>query len=1005
MTESAVRTDMHLPSVFLSPDQNRLVNDIVVSWLVLGETPPGFPRGGVVAWPDRPSPKGPGEAQGPAKTVKDINTARGYPPKYDPSAREFVQNWIDEARSLATVQPGCSDPGRTRGQRKCPENSGYFEAIQRQLGGSGIDTLEVLACPMSGGRHVLLGVMVQAVCRGKRVLELINLRTHISFDDLVIGNSSGKENSYSAGYFGEGLKVSINVMTTAGADVGIKTRNAEWRFAHLDPKTMQPCAAKSATLHAVSVRQAKGVEHVVVAVQSTQDVLGGPYLFLEAPLPPASMRRDPETKRFELVLGPDAPQKISLSGQVEFDGQSEEFSVDVLIGTQSRGKIYAHGILLKTNARLSFGIDFTGPSHHLTEIGVKRDRSDVDVDKLIAAFADLARWRGTQDDLMAHFDEVDATQRDGAVKVLYIFLFDALNSDAESNGDLLGYNAWAWTRPSAFLELWRGLLQALRWTHRNNDVIPVTASDKETRSEVELLWKQPAEVGNKLYEKWHGQKGLLKPLDEYWAEFRAVLKDMREEDHFAEAQQWWEKVKEYLDALRADMEKLFHGLVKREEIKFLNLRGDEGRHGRVLVFLRRKRPDEENLVVIDKMYVFNLDACHEKLEEDWQTPCQNTQLGACGCLRNLIFEELIKQSSRDERERDKIRRRATACILRHVPTGYMPDELKRTKPLAQTNADARRTQSAATNNGEQTQATGDSPQKGQRSAVESPQTESGDRHGSAGGSAAGQTGSSRDGAVVEHTEAEPRRGETDFRGVEDGAGEPVGWHEDVRRGFVASMESVSPPDGQIHAPGGLTRVEETVSCCSGIDLTYDLLGICLDPPFTGGKEVSAGESFPVGIWTNEATVQAKPDENEVRTRSQGLSNVVYWLLSEVCREAYAVDAAVLRYNIFYDPASSNMAFNRGGGLWFNADFFGRRGQTPDDEVREWFLTVLHELAHNRVKGHNSAFAGEMARHTLHVAPYFNKHLEDERGPWREGLQGDVQGRLGSLRGKKREPTH
>jgi hypothetical protein len=67
-------------------------------------------------------------------------------------------------------------------------------------------------------------------------------------------------------------------------------------------------------------------------------------------------------------------------------------------------------------------------------------------------------------------------------------------------------------------------------------------------------------------------------------------------------------------------------------------------------------------------------------------------------------------------------------------------------------------------------------------------------------------------------------------------------------------------------------------------------------------------------------------------------------------------------HVYYDPASSSIAFNTAGALFFNYHYFASlhlptfstSRDRKIDAVAYWFVTICHELAHNLVKEHSAA---------------------------------------------------
>lgn len=93
-------------------------------------------------------------------------------------------------------------------------------------------------------------------------------------------------------------------------------------------------------------------------------------------------------------------------------------------------------------------------------------------------------------------------------------------------------------------------------------------------------------------------------------------------------------------------------------------------------------------------------------------------------------------------------------------------------------------------------------------------------------------------------------------------------------------------------------------------------------------------------------------------------------------------AVTPQFYVYYDPERSAIAFNRAGQLWFNAavkvDTSGYLDAAYGTS-RFWYLIVCHELAHNKVWQHNSAFADACSAITLQFADKFNAYAQDFYG--------------------------
>lgn len=74
------------------------------------------------------------------------------------------------------------------------------------------------------------------------------------------------------------------------------------------------------------------------------------------------------------------------------------------------------------------------------------------------------------------------------------------------------------------------------------------------------------------------------------------------------------------------------------------------------------------------------------------------------------------------------------------------------------------------------------------------------------------------------------------------------------------------------------------------------------------------------------------------------------------------------------PTDGIIAFNLGrpgeaGECWYNAAYDPPETD-PVSRAKHWFLTTCHELAHNFVRAHNSAFADVMGQIVLRYADRF-----------------------------------
>lgn len=81
-------------------------------------------------------------------------------------------------------------------------------------------------------------------------------------------------------------------------------------------------------------------------------------------------------------------------------------------------------------------------------------------------------------------------------------------------------------------------------------------------------------------------------------------------------------------------------------------------------------------------------------------------------------------------------------------------------------------------------------------------------------------------------------------------------------------------------------------------------------------------------------------------------------------------------NVVQLSADSAVAFNRGapgqaGEIWYNAACDPAETDGQQERAKHWFLTACHELGHNFVRRHNSAFADVMGQIVMRYTPRFH----------------------------------
>ncbi|KAJ3092236.1 hypothetical protein HK102_009550 [Quaeritorhiza haematococci] len=136
------------------------------------------------------------------------------------SQREFIQNWMDQCRSLATSEPVVIHETHTVKDGRVT----FFGVVDERLG---------------PGRNALaLGYLAELVCEKRKTplrTYIGNFGTTLTQYMMIIGKSNKRGvDTGSAGYFREGVKVAINRLTADGIIVEYITGWNVWMFGYED---------------------------------------------------------------------------------------------------------------------------------------------------------------------------------------------------------------------------------------------------------------------------------------------------------------------------------------------------------------------------------------------------------------------------------------------------------------------------------------------------------------------------------------------------------------------------------------------------------------------------------------------------------------------------------------------------------------------------------------------------------------------------------------------------
>jgi len=121
---------------------------------------------------------------------------------------------------------------------------------------------------------------------------------------------------------------------------------------------------------------------------------------------------------------------------------------------------------------------------------------------------------------------------------------------------------------------------------------------------------------------------------------------------------------------------------------------------------------------------------------------------------------------------------------------------------------------------------------------------------------------------------------------------------------------------------------------------------------------------------------------EILAFCKALSHVILDLWVEVFGQPLQKAKRICR--VTYDDRTENVAFNKGGQLFFNSSYFKRNHHKIGDPATYnfWFVSMCHELSHNTVGPHNRAFVYEeeniLKQCLTKFACFLNKRLDRTR---------------------------
>ncbi|KNC97724.1 uncharacterized protein SPPG_07186 [Spizellomyces punctatus DAOM BR117] len=288
---------------------------------------------------------------------KDLNIHRTY---HETSTsfttqREFLQNWIDQCRSLARGEPA-------------------FVATECRVGNVGkvrffgvCDKTTLLA----------LGYVCELILtdpKGEAAVRtyFTNYGTVLKRHMMAMGKSSKRNDTRSAGYFGEGVKVAINRLTAEGARVRYFTGWNLWTFEYDQEDILQlrfqHLSSPQATTAIVDLLNDSGVRFPLRRNFTLRPIDTADYLFLHRAAYPNIQTNILRTTDIEVIV--DVP---------ELFGNLYVKDIKCIADTDLRVKGRVDG----KSVEWGFAVNYIGPQTNYNLLGLSRDRNTLYPGKIL----------------------------------------------------------------------------------------------------------------------------------------------------------------------------------------------------------------------------------------------------------------------------------------------------------------------------------------------------------------------------------------------------------------------------------------------------------------------------------------------------------------------------------------------------------------------------------------------------------------------------------------------
>uniref|UniRef100_A0A0G4IG08 Uncharacterized protein n=1 Tax=Chromera velia CCMP2878 TaxID=1169474 RepID=A0A0G4IG08_9ALVE len=842
---------------------------------------------------------------------KDLNLSPEYASTITGfnGVRELMQNWKDQCvkdcASLGVFQRGCTCDvlcGVMPGVSGCPDGSFRLLGLYDAILGTGLGyTLECLV--MEGGRP-------------QRTVRLVNFNAHLKDEHFILGVSD--KGAGAAGCYGEGMKVEINRLTSAGVRIFCQSGSTAMCFRHQHP----PSSSTRQSLFKVSSPYPGGFisKHTTFVL----DLTSSQTPFMNA--------------RDLLYLHPRA-SPIS-------DGVLE-----VLLEPLHHSRIYVKDLFVQEESRLPrMGLNYLGPPSTYAGLGFGRDRNCIRVKPLIACLPRLATWLHSQG------------QVDSCISLVHA-IFEGLMVDPHCALREVIY--WTdlgqpdSTQPNFFPNLFLtfGFCDyAASQLNRGNlevrsacDVLPVSNS-LHTRTFAEEQKKDAGYLG---FECISVSEPILEILRE--SPFTPTLDSLRaKRASFIVSLPEWPFSEDPERLFAASMAEMARHFFEPIEILFKHFpSGNEKMITRV----------GDAQFVVDGSWLFERprgQKVHIRMQKEGQT-CSG---GQCGCMRYLFLEDLLQEAPKERQQklRQAIMRESLSAMSNTLradtSTGSCeavfpqqgPSRERQSYPDVLPQENSGRGESSASPGG-----------RGADGGASLPTLDVTDAEGDPGGL--------QDSAASASPGRVPRVARDAAESELDVTAEKT---VDLSVSAAALVQGCMQRVSGEETGRGLEQVREQ----GGADRPPELLADtnCIPTCDLQRREVLVdGRSVSVFVERGNLRDWEGMDRRVRGALLRDFSELLFRLGSGVfLLPGGGLGSSV---HIFWQDDGGLIAFNRGGSLFFNLRFFKQQVEKNMEEALKadfWFVSFCHGLAHNEATAHGREHQRAMEALVVSFNPNFFK---------------------------------